>query len=270
MKTFNRVHWKAMSIPKQGNRPSENEDAFLPVFDHHTYAEQTDFTCALADGATQTSFSGLWARLLVKEAVARGLPDSSWQEVVTSARELWNAELSKIKLPWHAEEKVRQGAFSTLLWFGFRFPDLKAKTPLTWQALAVGDTCLFQIRKRAAIQIVPQLTSQDFGNHPVLLSSNPEANGALTSPGSPVFYEGSWAPGDGFLLMTDALSAWFLRETERGNTPMLSLEEQFLFPKDRQEKFNAWITRLREAGELKNDDTSILWAGTDPKLSSRT
>lgn len=269
MKTFNRIHWKALSIPKLGNHPSENEDAFLPVFDHHTFTDQTEFICALADGATQTSFSSLWARLLVKEAVAYAFPGEDWADLVPAAQQQWAAELSKITLPWHAEEKVRQGSFATLLWFGLRFPDRRAKTSASWRVLAVGDSCLFQIRKRAPIQIFPNLSSAEFGNHPILLSSDQHRNTDILSPNQKYLMEGTWIPGDGFLLMTDAISAWFIRETENGKSPMISIEEHFLFPANRQSTFSAWISTLRESGEIRNDDTSVLWVGLDGKLPSK-
>jgi hypothetical protein len=269
MKTSNRIHWKALSVPKLGNRPSENEDAFLPVFDHHTYTDQTEFICALADGANQTPFSSLWARLLVKEALAHAFPGEGWADLVSAAQQQWAAELSKIALPWRADEKVRQDAFATLLWFGLRFPDRQAKTGAIWRALAVGDSCLIQIRKRAPIQIFPNLSSSEFGNHPVLLSSNQLRNTAILSTNQNYLVEGTWIPGDGFLLMTVAISAWFIRETENGNSPMISLEEHFLFPPNRQSTFSAWIASLRESGEIKNDDTSVIWVGLDGKLASK-
>lgn len=269
MKTSNRIHWKALSIPKQGNRPSENEDAFLPVFDHHTYTDQTEFICALADGAAQTSFSSLWARLLVKEAIVQTYPNKNWPDLVSLAQQQWTNQLSKITLPGHSEEKVRQGAFSSLLWFGLKFPNRKTMAGTTWRALAVGDTCLIQIRKRNPVQIFPNLSSADFGNHPVLLSSNPLWNTAVLNANHQYLMEGTWIPGDGFLLMTDAISAWFIRETEKGNSPMLKLEENFLFPADRQASFTTWISALRESGKIKNDDTSIIWVGTDGKLTSK-
>jgi hypothetical protein len=238
----------------------------LPVFDRHTYTDQTDFICALADGASQAAFSALWARLLVKAAVASGFPGPTWTELVTSAQQQWLAQLSRITLPGQTEEQLRQGALATILWFGLRFPNPNEKRVLHWQAIAIGNTCLFQIRKRSVVQMVPPMASVDFVKSPTLLSTNPGSTLGVDHP----FHEGSWVPGDGFLLMTAALSAWFVREVERGNTPMLTLEEKFLFPKDRQAKFNAWVTELRTAGEIKNEDTSILWVGTDPKLTSKT
>ncbi len=114
----------------------------------------------------------------------------------------------------------------------------------------------------------PKLSSSGFEGHPVLLSSNPLWNTALLNTHHSYLVEGTWMPGDGFLLLTDALAAWFVRETEKGNTPMLSLEENFLFPADRQAKFAAWVSGLRASGEIKDDDTSIIWVGTDPKLTS--
>ena len=62
-----RLRWMAFSQQKYGNRPAENEDALQPAPGAGVSSGPAGFACALADGATQTSFAGLWARLLVEE-----------------------------------------------------------------------------------------------------------------------------------------------------------------------------------------------------------
>ena len=59
-----RVHYAAYWLPKEGSREDEYEDAFAPA--QAADDAPSEFLCAVADGATETSFSGLWAQLLVE------------------------------------------------------------------------------------------------------------------------------------------------------------------------------------------------------------
>ena len=60
---------EAFWLPKAGNTLEEYEDAFWPrkSIDRST----SMFRCAVADGATETSFSAVWAQTLVR-AYCRG------------------------------------------------------------------------------------------------------------------------------------------------------------------------------------------------------
>jgi serine/threonine protein phosphatase PrpC len=60
--------WKAFSLCKEGNREEENEDAVYPQLVNGSSLVADQFSCAMADGATTSSFSKLWANLLVKES----------------------------------------------------------------------------------------------------------------------------------------------------------------------------------------------------------
>ena len=51
-----RLRIEAVSVQKDGNQPSENEDAFAPVDVSGTDAPV--FHAAVADGATESLFSG--------------------------------------------------------------------------------------------------------------------------------------------------------------------------------------------------------------------
>ena len=48
-----------LCLPKDGNTKAEYEDAAYPGNEINYYGEL--FRCAVADGATETSFSRLWA-----------------------------------------------------------------------------------------------------------------------------------------------------------------------------------------------------------------
>jgi hypothetical protein len=271
MITTPRIHWRAFSVPKLGNRPEENEDACLPEPGLSTRIGEGEFQCAVSDGATSTSFSGLWARLLVSEALARPVPvgpvHPDLAGLVASAQARWRNELAGLDLPWHAEEKVRQGAFATLAWFGLRCAGRTARSGGDWQAVTVGDSCIFQIRAGAVVKMAPVYCSADFARAPLLLSSVPARNAVVLSRPAALTAAGRWAAGDEFLLMTDALAGWFVRETEKGACPLDRLKEGPGAPLGPQPAFARWVQTLRENGKIKNDDTTLAWITLDGKPS---
>jgi hypothetical protein len=59
---------------------------------------------------------------------------------------------------------------------------------------------------------------------------------------------GSWRSGDAFLLLTDAMAAWFLRQREQRRAVRLPAEADF----------GAWVAEQRESGQLKNDDVTAM------------
>ena len=132
------------------------------------------------------------------------------------------------------------------------FPD-GPRTDVSWHALAVGDSCLFQVRKDTLLTAFPVEHSDDFGTAPWLIGSRTPADGI---PLHHCLYErGRRRPGDRLFLMTDALSKWFLAEHESGKRPWRAIEE-FLDGPD--EAFADWVGRLRSAKALKDDDTTLV------------
>src|SRR5215510_11033783 len=167
---------EAFWLPKAGNTLEEYEDAFWPrkSLDRHTAM----FRCAVADGATETSFSRVWAQNLVR-AYCRGhlYQGKPLRKRLASLQQDWKTAVSRKPLPWYAEEKLRQGAFSSLL--GLTIRGGERIVPYQWDALAVGDSCLFQIRGDKVITQFPLACSEQFTNRPALLSSNPASNKRL-------------------------------------------------------------------------------------------
>ena len=125
------LRWHAFHLPKSGNSAEEYEDAFAASPEHGRFA--------VADGASESSFAGLWARLLVEGFVKEAR--KPWEETgwLKPLHERWAAEVNRRPLPWYAEMKRQEGAFATLLGFALRSPD-------HWRAVAVGDSCLIQVR----------------------------------------------------------------------------------------------------------------------------
>jgi hypothetical protein len=240
------------SLPKAGNAADEYEDAWASIPGGEEGAS-APFRCAVADGATETSFSGLWARLLAEAYCTGADSPEALDAALPLAQRAWRDEVGAIPLPWYAEEKARKGAFAALAGLTIR-PPAEGEAGGIWTALACGDSCLFQTRDGELIVAYPLAHSDDFTNRPVLLSSDPISNAGL---GDALEYGGKdWLPGDRFYLATDALAAWFLAAFEAGDRPWHILDA-FGGP-DAGAEFAVWIADLRAARALRNDDVTLL------------
>jgi hypothetical protein len=217
---------RALSLPRRGNAADEYEDAFA--------ADPAAGRFAVADGASESSFAGLWARLLVDGFVR---PAPGW---LAAARQSWAARVDGQVLPWYAEAKRADGAFATFLGM--------VLAAGRWHALAVGDTCLFQVRGDRLATAFPLAHSDEFGNRPRLIGSRPSAAAQTHAEGN-----GDWQTGDRFLLMTDALAHWFLRRHEAGERPW----EEFGQLSEGDGGFAEWVEQRRRDG-LRNDDVTVV------------
>ncbi|CAN5311221.1 protein phosphatase 2C domain-containing protein [soil metagenome] len=225
-----------LSLPKDGNAQDEYEDAAYPLSFSDT-DDQTEFRCAVADGATETSFSGLWANLLV-----RGYVD---EEPLEESRKKWKAAIPSEDQPWYVEEKAQAGAYAALV-------GLSIHADGTWDCEAVGDSCLVHIRDNKMLQSFPLTSAEEFNNSPSLICSleNPTANVEFSN------LKGDWQAGDKFLLMTDAISRWVLDQAAVELNRVCDLENEA----DLREFSNQQRAILGEDGRsrLHNDDVTIM------------
>lgn len=260
----------ALHQVKAGNAACDFEDAFAfgpsLSYPHPDVAlAHSDATfiggarahVAVADGATESSFSGMWATMLVR-AYRKGEMQSTTalRKRVDSLAQRWLHSLNFRKLPWYAEEKARMGAFSTLLGLTI-MPSVEPQGEGgTWQATAIGDSCLFHIRNDALIQSLPVLHSSEFDNSPALLSSVGANNATLWNSVAPC--EGRWKLNDIFLLATDALARWLLAQNERGHHPWSEVIRIAQSGARARDTFTAWVAECRANWGMKNDDVSCL------------
>lgn len=229
-------------LPKQGYALSDYEDAYYP----NSFIKQqvSIFRCAVADGATESSFAGQWARLLVKAYCEDKLKGDDFNYHLPKLQQQWLSQVTAQPLPWYAEEKLQQGAFSALVGLTLY------QQPRTGKVLAIGDSCLFQVRQENLIHCFPLTHSQQFNNNPSLLSSNVLYNKHLAEHIYQINIK--WQRGDEFYLMTDALAYWFLHNYEQQSQPWQTLRHLI------QSNFKDWIIKLIAAQHLSNDDVTLM------------
>ena len=240
------LSFHVLHAPKEGNTEAEYEDAFacggLPGEENDQAAPP--FVAAVADGASSSVFARQWARLLVDEFVSAPFVDGEAAERIALLGAQWREQVASESLPWYAQEKLTQGAHAALLLVGW---DLAART---WSARAIGDACLFIVRGQGLHNAFPVTRSDAFDNRPTLISTETASENGFPLP---PFHtaEGTCEEGDRFLLMTDALAAWFLAEAEAGRTPWDT------FPCE-QAQFNEWLQERRSDGTMRNDDVTLI------------
>src|SRR5690606_35553105 len=137
---------------------------------------------------------------------------------------LWRQQVLSLPLPWYAEEKARKGAFSSLLGLDLTATSFEGNVDSQtgkWFALAVGDTCMFHIRRDQLLTAFPLANPEDFDNTPLLISSNLARNVEVWA--SVEELQGEWQAGDLFILATDAMAVWLLSELQQRRCPWLEL-----------------------------------------------
>lgn len=238
----------AATLAKKGNTAEENEDAYAP---HGVEGLQSiPFNCAVADGATETSYSALWAKLLAECFVSIDDP-TRFDEHLPALQESWKTTTGSKPLPWYAEQKLEKGAFATLL--GIRFTEGEF-SHLRWQAVAVGDSVLFHVRAFEIVATFPSFASEDFKARPMLLSTNPQE----TSEARKELYRfssGILEAGDRVYLATDKIAEWIVRSLEHDTKPFIQLDQVVRT----EGSFAALIEHLNQHNELRNDDYTLVW-----------
>jgi hypothetical protein len=122
---------------------------------------------------------------------------------------------------------------------------------LKWEAVAVGDSCVFVVAGDRLAGSFPIQRAADFGNTPDLISSiGPVRMGDISYVG------GRLTGSEKIYLASDAVSQWFLKLCEGGQKPWKILDAL-----QSDEDFDQLIAGLRSRGEMKNDDSTIISVG---------
>lgn len=226
---------------KIGNTPNEYEDAFA--------INPGRGKLAVADGASDSIFSGLWARSLVNSYVESDLSitsESFVEDLVSAARIKWHTDIEWDKLRLFVKNKAINGSFSTML----LVESLDDHTFNKIRVLSVGDSCIL-FKNGGTLSSFPLSRHEDFNITPKLVWSG---------YGSPFSREYRWQKppfqtvdyeiesGDTIVIATDAVSKWLLQfypdswgEITDGN-------------KDLKEMFQSEV----KDGRMRNDDLTLV------------
>jgi serine/threonine protein phosphatase PrpC len=235
---------EAFSCQKAGNARSEYEDAWAI----RGSDSPTRCRVAVADGATESSFSALWAALLVESFVRGRSHGPDFFNRLGAIRRLWRRKVRGRRLAWYAAEKARKGAYAA-----FVGASLSAVTR-GWRAVAIGDCCLLHVTgtpsSRELAKAFPLSLSEEFGSSPFLVGSLKRID---DDPLPHVrVSEGVLEPNDLLLFASDALSAWLLRRNERAEPAWEAVERLRT-----QEDFEALVRQARDDG-TRNDDMTLV------------
>jgi len=245
-------------LPKEGNTLLEYEDAFYPKLTGSYEKEQV--TVAVSDGASESMLSGKWAEFLVRLSCKKGSCIVNFDVFINRSCRGWKLWLkSYIKtrkrnfkpILWYEEPGLIAGAFASLLCLNLHNENDHNSN---WDAIALGDSCLFQVRDNELITSFPIANSSQFDSRPYLLSSNPTNNTHVSKHVKRL--SGQWQKNDSFFLMTDALAAWFLKQVEDGETPWISILDSGTT--NYVQPLGELVKYLRERGAIRNDDVSVI------------
>jgi hypothetical protein len=207
----------------------------------------------VADGATEAFDARRWALRLAESWVASEIAPVSNPEfggwVATQGtwlKALWDGH----ELPWYADEKRTAGSFAAFV--GLRIDELTQG--VEWRAVALGDSCLIQLRNEQIIAAMPLKTSEDFNSAPPLLPSNEVLREAALARA--VYTVGQVLKGDTFLLLSDAIAAWFFQAYQDSKSVLRQFDS--LIAASDNEAVSTLVCREREHGKLKDDDVAVV------------
>lgn len=293
------VRTRAFHVPKHGNKEAEYEDAFFP--ENEVHREVTEFRCAAADGATESAFSGLWARLLVRGFGRRRLRVQQLQRV-------WQRVIQRTPLPWYLEAKVPHGAHAAFVGLSIHETRKAIEAPTTQEAPLAARSAAAPDAEEAhwldpapAVLLPAQCGAKEAAGPRTVASGHWRAlaigdtclfhvrGGELVEVGPlqssdefdsrPVLLAsrgpqqlagsdthvrmlgGAWRSGDTFYLVTDALAKWMLQQQETGDSPWQALIE--LGTDAEEVPFDRLVADLRSSGALHNDDSTLLRVEVD-------
>ncbi len=190
--------------PKIGNSETEYEDAFA--------INPGKGKIAVADGASDSIFSGLWARSLVNSYVNSDLSitsDDFIENLVSSARVRWHTDIEWDSLRLFVKNKALGGSYSTLI----LVESMEGNSFSKVRVLSVGDSCIL-LERNGSLLSFPLSDYEQFNISPKLVWSG------YGSPFSteykwnkPVFSTEDLEPGQDstVIVATDAVSKWLLQ-----------------------------------------------------------
>ena len=235
-------------MPKDVSHPGEYQDAYA--------LDAARGVAAIADGVSSSIFARRWAEILVRAVVERPpyLEDpQSLPRWLAEQRAAWNESIDVQRLAWHQKTKLREGAFSTLLWLKLTRAAAVdgGGDGYELRCHAIGDCLLLVVRDGRQQCAYPLTSADEFTLDPLALGSIDLGRDDQLDFGQPLACP--CRAGDLLVLCTDAVGAWALAREENGE------------PVDWDAYWNldaeAWADHVlaeRDAGQMRHDDATAV------------
>lgn len=227
---------ESFTVAKEGICEDENEDA-VKIADGAGVV-------VLSDGASSSFGAAVWSRCLVNTLshVAGSLTIDALGPHIDQARATWRDHHASNEVPWWAREALERGAFATLLVVRVG----SAGGQRRWEACAVGDTCLLQLRPDAGgwsqVCSFPLASADQFGSNPDLVGS---LRGDLDGF---VVQQGVLERGDRLFAATDAVAEWLLTDPRHARLAATASIDDV----------RAAVVAARAGNEIVNDDLTFV------------
>lgn len=226
------IYSRSVTFPKTDGRDWEDAVAL----------SHRSMRYAVADGVSVDSFASRdWAQSLV-QAYVKAPAGASERETFERLQQDWAARRPTTDV---RRAIFDAGSFATFLGISFQID----RDRTLWTASAVGDSCLFHVRKGVLVKSFPLTDSGQFNNTPPLVASHSAADD-IERLGKRA--AGELRKGDVILLATDELSQWALCQ---GQTSKLVWS--LLCCLD-QRSLNRLVLEERATGRMKADDISLV------------
>lgn len=240
---------------KPAEDPEDCQDSLCAVPERGVFA--------VADGAGNSFFPREWAECLTSHFASdaeRALGRGTFTAWLRAAHKDWATIIERMatapKPPFLVVNGYHGRTAAAATFIGVRLGQ-PSDGGIPWEAIALGDSCLFHARADGKVDKYPLVKSQDFSFDTQALSSYPDKN-----PVEPIFFGSengrgchSIVEGDVLILASDALSRWLIRREEMDQPVwghLLSLETD--------ETFLEFVSQARaEANEpMVNDDVALV------------
>lgn len=233
---------RAFIVPKAGWSVDDCQDAYAISRSRRRFA--------VVDGMTDSALSAEWARLLASHLVEMSHWDRpSLLTATNTLAEDWHALAPTDDVPWYLSRKISErGAYATVAALDLT----RTGRGRTYRMLGVGDTCIFHVRGGRLIRAHPYSDAADFQHRPLGLGTLATAANEQVLKATGLRY-GTWRRGDRFLIMSDALAAYVLGAVAQCHGVRRALAFDRTPP-----AYSRWVETMRNAGRLKDDDTTLL------------
>ena len=234
------INYSAFILPHIG-------DSFNQCADRFSYSEANN-CFAIADGVGNSLFPGEWATIVCDDYVAHPM-NFMFESHLVREKELidqWEKQRDEQVANLTDNERfiyemgLDKADFAACTFVGLSLQMDK------WKCQAIGDSYLFAVDNNYNIvRKVASMVGHDFGYFPEYLASKDGKNN-----GQVVEVDGMYKGISFLVLMTDALSDWFIATSPKEREKLLHVLTH--------KEFEGFVDKKRQEGALKDDDTTLL------------